>query len=262
MLNFKSYEASWRESFAFLKKDIGLLLLVSLRTLLSLYRSLLHAWYLPIALLVGLVLDIRLLLGSFYLVLLVRAARPSIDEKNSPYWQQIVFADWVVFFGTLLFIEVWEGLPYREAHSFLSMVLAYTYDFLLRVCFVSKRLWLPGTESLGTMSIFLSPLIIIITLFMLDAQKTVWSYVKAVGRGFLMFFYNYPFFIITYALLRLMLAAGYLLSIHLSWYFPQCGIAGWFLFLFVVFPYWICVMTNFYVKRLHEQFSDYYATRA
>lgn len=258
MWKFELYKASWLESLEFLKKDLGHILLVSLRSLMSLYRSLVYAWFLPITLLVGLALSIPLLLGAFYSTVLVRAARPSIDYKNSGYWQKLVFVDWIIFFGVLFLVQIPHYITESALPSLLEKILWYTYDVILRLFFLAGQFWLPGAESLGSMMIFLSPFLILVILFMLDAKREIWPNIKAVGRAVLMLAYNYPFFLILYALFRIMLSVGYLLSFPLSWYVPQSAILGWIFFLLVLFPYWICVITNFYVKRLHEQFSFYY----
>ncbi len=269
MWKFESYKASWIESFELLKWDsLKLLLLVSLRSLGSLYSSFLRAWFLPLALLVGLVLNWPRLVGAFYITFLVRAARPSIDLKNKDYWQQTVFADWILFFGVLLMVYIprlWSG---QDLPSPFLKVVWYIYDFVLRLFFLAGQVWLPGTELLGSSLVFLSPFIVVWILFMLDAKKEVWAYIKALGRAVLMLAYNYPFFLITYAVLRLAIAAGYMLSVPVSRYgilIPEIGViplvplVGWIILLLVIIPYWVCVITNFYVKRLHEQFSLYYS---
>ncbi len=258
MWKIESYKASWREALEIFRNDIGLLLLVSLRTLMSVYRSLLHAWFLPITLLVGLVLSLPLLLGSFYTVLVARAARPSMEPKNCAYWQRLVFVDWYLFFGVLILESKSSYLATHAQHSWGITILWYAYDVLARLFFVSGKFWLPGTEALGTMLMFLSPFLILVVLFMLDSEKTIMASLQAVGRAFLMLAYNYPFFLLLYAFFRLILSAGYLSSMVLDPYIPQIGLFGWFFFLFVLYPYWVCVITNFYVKRLHEQLSWYY----
>ncbi len=258
MWKFELYKVSWKESLEFLKKDFGLILLVSLHTLMSLYRSLLYAWFLPIALLVGLVLTSPLLLGACYSTLLVRAARPSIDYKDNNYWQKFVFVDWIIFFGVLLLVYIPHYVTGHHFSRTLSSVLWYVYNAFLRVFFLAGQFWLPGTESLGSLLMYLSPLLILVILFMCDAKMYPWPYVKAIGRAVLMLAYNYPFFLLSYALFRIFLSLGYLLSFPLSSFIPQTGIIGWSFFLLVIFPYWVCVITNFYVKRLHEQYSLYY----
>ena len=260
MWKIESYKASWIESFQLLKWDtLKLLLLVSLRSLTSVYRSLVYAWFLPLTLLVGLVLSIPRLVGAFYITVLVRAARPSIDLKNSQYWQQAVFADWIIYFGVLLLVSIPRLWSSVELPSLALKSIWYVYDFVLRLFFLAGQFWLPGTESLGIITVFLSPFIILWILFMLDAKKEVWPYVKAFGRAVLMLAYNYPFFLIVYGIVRLLLSCGYLISLPLMNFVPHLSIVGWVLLLLVIIPYWVCFITNFYVKRLHEQFTLYYA---
>ncbi len=253
MFTFESIKASFIESFNVLKLDnIKLLALVSLNSLLFLYTSLLYAWFLPLALLVVLVLDVPYLIAAFYLTVLVKAARPSIKLKQVAYWQQTLFADWVLFFGVLIFLYV--PLFFKEGAHWAT----YGYDLILKLLFLSGPAWLPGTESLGIIVVFVSPFLILWTLFMLDAQTTAWSYVKAFGRAVTMVIYNYPFFLVAYAALRIIISLSYLVSMPLVNWVPQVAYLGWLILLVAIIPYWICLITNFYVKRLHEQFSLYY----
>lgn len=253
MFTFESVKASFIESFNVLKlESIKLLALVSLNTLFFVYRSLMYAWFLPLALLVGLVLDAHSLIAAFYLTVLVKAARPSMELKRTVYWQQPVFADWIIFLGVFAFLQV--PFFFTESSSFLTVC----YDLMLKLFFLSGPAWLPGTAVLGLLLVFLSPLIILWVLFMLDAQIGFWQYVKACGRAVTMLMYNYPFFLVVYAVLRIVLSLGYLISMPLVSWLPQLAFLGWFILLGFIIPYWVCFITNFYVKRLHEQFSLYY----
>jgi hypothetical protein len=259
MQHLKMCKTSWRESIDALSKDLKILLLVSGKSFIQAYHSLLSLWYIPISLLVGLVFSIPLLLCSWYTVLFARAARPSIDMKDSTYWQKCIVVEWIIFLLMMVLLGICEYFSQCVVQSWWHTVLGYLYKSLLAACFLYTGMWMPDTLSLGTMIFFLSPLIILITLFMLDAEHTLWAYGKACARGIVMYAYNYPFFVCVYIWLRLVLAAGYLASVPLESYISQCSIIGWFLFLFVAFPYWICFITSFYVKRLHEQFALYYA---
>jgi len=257
MWKFESYKASWLESFNLLKpENITLLLLVSLRSLLIVYRSLLYAWFLPLTLLVGLVLNMPRLLGAFYITVLTKAARPSMERKRVSYWQKPVFADWIIFFGVLILLNLPQLLA-EMTHPALK-VIRYIYDFALRLFFITGQVWFPGTETLGLLTVFLSPFVILWALFILDAQTGFSNYVKALGRAALMLSYNYPFFLIVYALLRIGLSAGYIIGQSLVGWVSQFSVVGWFLLLVVIIPYWVCFITNFYVKRVHEQFQLYY----
>ena len=259
MLNFDTYKASWLESFDLLKSDsMTLLLLVSFKTLATVYRSLVRAWFLPLTLLAGLVLNIPRLLCAFYTTLLVRASRPSIDYKNASYWQRTVVADWIIFFAVLLIAYLPQLWSERDITLPLMKVVLYCYDVLMRLFFLARYEWLPGTEMLGVLPLFLSPFIIVWLLFLLDAQLGFWSSIKSCGRAVLMIAYNYPFFLIMYIAARLIISCGYLLLLPLILAIPQFAAVSWIILLGFIIPYWICFITNFYIKRLHEQFSLYY----
>lgn len=244
---------SWKESLEFLKpKTLSLFLLLALRRLLSLYSALLYAWFLPIALIGGVVLNLKGLILAFYVVLLLRAARPSIEQKKVAYWQQVTIVDLVLFFGIAFLFEI----PYvLSSHGY--RVLSVLYDGILRAFFLDRPFW--GLHDLLVFStVFLSPFVIVWALFMLDAQKTPWQYVKAFGRTIVMILYNYPFFFIVFAVVRLLLFAVYGLASYFIGPHSSVGLVGWILYFGVIFPFYICFFTNFYVKRLHDQMGLYY----
>ncbi len=248
MMYIDSLKASLIESFNMLKlESISMLALVSLRTLLFLYQSCMYAWFLPLGLLVGLVLELKYLLVACYLTLLIKAARPSIDLKRVSYWQQPLVADWIIFGGILTFLF----LPQLIKGTWLSTIMQ-------KLFFIVGPSWLPGIEAIGSVVLCMSPLLIVWGLFMLDAKLTTWSYIKAFKRAITMIIFNYPFFLVTYAILLLALSVGYLMGSFLVEYLPQLIIVGWLLLLGGIVPYTVCFITNFYVKRLHEQFSLYY----
>ena len=256
---FDSFKASWLESFDLLRYDsINTLLLVSLKTLITVYRSLLYAWFLPFTLLIGLVLTIPRLLAAFYITLIIRAARPSITFKDMHYWQQRIIADWVLFF----FVVIISYIPrmMRDADILTQTELAaYTiYEFILKIFFLAEYFWVPGAEHLGVFTSFLSPFLIIWMLFFFDAQHSFWTPIESFVRALGMFLYNYPFFLVTYAVMRALLILGYLLVSSLG-DFPVLSWGAFLLLFGVVVPYWICFTTNFYIKRMHEQFSLYYS---
>ena len=255
MWKFQTYAASWFESFDALKADsIKLLLLLSLRRLLGVYLALLQAWFLPVALIVGLVLNIPSLLAAFYSTLIIRAARPSLEYKNAQYWQQTLFADWIVFLAVLVLAAVPHLMPEGELYFYLSGV----GQLIMRIFFLTDLLCLPGTCSFCILTLFFSPFFIVWILFMLDTKNSVPSVIKAFGRAVLMIAANYPFFIVVYGIFRVVLSLGYLATMPLVQAMPTVPSIGWIVLLGLVVPYYICLLSNFYVKRLHEQFSLYY----
>lgn len=288
MAHFKeTLTASWQESLALCKpKTLGLLLLVSLRTLLTAYRAILYAWSLPLMYIVGLIAFIYLeawyfgsptpatageltsavaqifswgtfifyyLIMVLYLTIVARAARPSIDYKNASYWRSREMVGWVIFAASLTGISLLAFLPSFYLPT-INGVALLAYLFFKGVLF---QIW-PVEKQVLRIAIFnLTPLLILWILFMLDARKTVGQYALSLWRAFLMLFYNYPFFFIVYASLRLGIGITFLLSRHFALQQPW-HIIGWLALFIVIIPYYVCFLTNVYVKRLHEQFAVYY----
>lgn len=250
---------SWREALdAFRLYNLGMLLLVSLRALKDLYKALLHAWFLPIALIVGLLLDIKGLIAAFYVTLLARAARPSVELKREVYWNHLHFVDWILFFGLFLVIDGLKWWFYNP-DSLWYLIFFKSYDGFLKLLFLGNNFpWLPDGGLLGIMLYFLSPFIIVWALFMLDAKKTIWGYISAFGRTFLMLLYNYPFFLITYVALRLAIN-GFYMSERFFFVGNMCiSIISWIALFTVLIPLYVCFIMSFYVKQIHEQFGLYY----
>ena len=246
---------SWKESVSYLyPKPLALMLGLSFWSLVDLYIALFSAWFLPIALLVGLVLNIPSLLYSFYITLLARATRPSIELKNQTYWQRFEVADWVLYFTLVILLQVLYRLPHTNSYWYTSAI----YSGLLRLFFLEGPPWLPGTESLGVLPIFLSPFVICWVFFMLDSRLTVWEYIKSFFRAGGMMIYNYPYFLAVYGVARLFLSGIHFISSPFIGSYPQLATIGWLLLVLVFLPYYVCVISNFYIKRIHEQFLVYY----
>ena len=258
LISFRAdaFKAAWKEALATCKPDtLGPLILVSLRALRDLYKALPYAWFLPTALLAALVLDVKSLMLAFYVTLIIRAARPSIDLKKLHYWQNINFVDWVVFFALLIAIE---GIP-ALLHHRTGLVISSIYSYLLKGVFLGNNFsWLPGSSLLGVVTYFLSPLVILALLFLLDSRETVAAYIKAFGRAFLMLLYNYPFFLISYVALRLLITAVYLATQPFITTYKYLPHFGWALFFGLLLPFYFCFIMSFYVKKVHEQFGLYY----
>lgn len=256
----EAIKMGWRESLdAFKPSHVGFLLLVSLRALKDLYKTLIHAWFIPTALLAGLILDLKSLLCAFYIVFILRAARPSIDLKRGHYWTAFNIVDWVLFVG--LFILVYgirELLHLKTSASYIYFVLYNLYEGLLNAFLLGNFTWLPGSNLLGVLIYFLSPFVILWSLFMLDSKKMAWEYIKAFGRAILMMVYNYPFFLFSYLILRSIISLTYLASRPFVDTYQYLPLTGWILLGVILIPFYICFLMSFYVKQLHEQFGLYY----
>jgi hypothetical protein len=144
--------------------------------------------------------------------------------------------------------------PYAIIPSFVQNLFV-TYISLLRLLFIDEYYLGP---LMGPFAYFLSPLVLLVTLFMLDAQKTAKEYAKAGLRAVTMLAYNYPFFLVAYTLCILSVILIHALGL---WLLPQSllwQLVGWGSFILLGLPLYICFITNFYIKRVHEQFSLYY----
>ena len=241
-------KTSWKESLEVLKpQSLGKLALLSLRTLVQIYTAIPFAWFFPTALCAGLLFSNLSLLYAFYVVLIARAARPSVEYKRTQYWGHFMPTDWVLF----AFVYAYQAIPTFAVVSD-NWYAKGLYHLLAKIFLLEGNSWLAGTPRFESIAPFLSPFIIVWVLFMLDAQKTVMQYIKSFFRALTMMIYNYPFFLITYTIIRLMLAGGFFLARYMQ------APLGWVLLLAVFFPLYIAFITVFYVKRLHEQFSLYY----
>lgn len=261
MQYFDSLRASWLESFDLLRHEsMKMLLLVSLKTLITVYRSLLYAWFLPITLLIGLVLTIPRLLAAFYITLIIRAARPSMVYKDIRYWQQMSVADWILFFFVVSITALARLIVDPLSSLQTEQVMYYLYQLVLKILFLAEHIWLPSSEQLWIIIPFLSPFLITWMLFLLDAKNSLWAPLESFGRSLIMNLYNYPFFLIVYAVFRALIEAGFFIITYLAPSLPYLFPIGVLILFGIAIPYWICLITNFYIKRLHEQFSIYYTT--
>ncbi|MBA3752492.1 hypothetical protein H0X06_06960 [Candidatus Dependentiae bacterium] len=244
---------SWRESLEALQLQLlGRFLLLSLRTFTQIYLSLPFAWFFPTALLAGLILGNTALLYSFYIVLLARAARPSIELKRTAYWRHFTPADWILFLSAYCYQSV-PLVTLRDNPVALTM-----YHTVSKIFLLEGNSWFSGSAQLGILPFFFSPLIIIWVLFMLDAQKTIIEQTKAFFRAVTMMVYNYPFFLISYEVLRVLIVGGYLLTTVMQNPHPSLYLLGWIVLFMVIIPLYVSFITNYYVKRVHDQFTLYY----
>lgn len=241
-------KTSWKESVESLKpQSLGRLGLLSLRTFLQIYTAVPFAWFFPTALFAGLLFSEFSLVYAFYVVLIARAARPSIEYKRVSYWQYFTPADWILF----AFVYSYKMIPSVFSLGESPLFLGF-YHGVAKLFLLEGLSWFEYPLAFKELIPFLSPFIIMWALFMLDAQKTVGQYLLSFFRAVGILVYNYPFFFFTYIVMRLMLATGPLFHQFIPVFFGK-------LFLYGVFiPLYIAFLTNFYVKRIHEQFGLYY----
>jgi hypothetical protein len=90
---------------------------------------------------------------------------------------------------------------------------------------------------------------------MLDSTGSISDVWHSVVRAFKMMIYNYPFCIIMFIIFILCSVLG---QMTVAYYF---GVSSFLLSSLVanlILPIPLCILTNFYIKRLHDQFGLYY----
>lgn len=241
---------SWLESLSVFKvPTLKLFLLVTLKAMKELYKALLYSWprLLTFLILVSYLTQVPmrnaeaiivLLTGSFFTTLFLQGTRPSSDHKNMRYWFSYNLVPVSLFLITLF---LWY--------------LPHSYRYFKYMMFIDDSYL---SRYINSFSYFISPFILVVILFMFDAQRTLSEYSKALLRGVKLVLYNIPFFLVFYTLFYFSnILIGILikyLGLHsLAEYLVKGSI-----FISILFPFYVCFITNFYIKRVHEQFSLYY----
>lgn len=184
----------------------------------------------------------------FAFILLIRPVNNQLARKNRDWEMAII----------ILFIVISSILFYRykaELLSFVSSLLSPAFYFFREVVF---KVLLINEYSWGIFSYFISPFLLVWILFTLDAQKAGIEYIKAGGRACTMFAFNYPFFAVMYVIFYMLIVN---FKIFATWLFPVSVVfyaLAWIIFGALVVPFYYSLITNFYIKRLHDQFGLYY----
>jgi len=218
---------SWYESILFLKpKNFRLLGLVTLRTLVSSYRL-----FVPI-IVVYLLFDNNLW-GLF-----------GIHVQGFNYLQEIILLN--LFF---LFVLIARPSVKRKGRGYFG---DYIPHFIVWFCI--KLVLYPMLDLVakygfwgGVINVIVLPLELFFLLFFLDARLRVRSFFSCILRAFKMFIFNLPFLLIV----------GVLPYYIIFTYVSRVPVVFKYANILFLIGY-ICLFTNFYVKRLHDQFRIYF----
>lgn len=219
---FDDISLSWLENIQFFKPEkLKLFALITIKSLLDMYKNLIFgAW--PFLIIFILLIGFNVLPGikGLLLHLFLIASRPSTGIKNLYYFVKM-------FFSTVLFLILF---------SIPSSLLTNLGWFLA--------------------PLFLEAIIIYQDLFLLDAGGYPSSSLKAFWQGVKMYVYNAPFsLVISFAYWALITAAEFstmFLNMQFSIYSHSV------FFYMICMPLFCTILTNWYIKRLHEQFGVYY----
>lgn len=181
----------------------------------------------------------------FYVTILI--TRSSVEQKKWLYFGRYLFSWYSLFFSLL----------------FLFYFILHRVDFLIRG-------W-KGSLVLDFLGSNIFVFLIFFTLFFLDsAPPSLKTVAVSIGRAIKMIIYNYPFFFVIYVFALLI---GFFLLILLIFFLTVIIILKGRLivmpFLNVIvdvifkllFPLYICIFTNFYIKQVHEHFDLYFGKR-
>lgn len=281
--------SSWKESLKILlPKNLRLFTLVTIKAVGETYRALPYRWW-GVSLLFGflivytsvyagdkvlcsgvpcyeipfrmfrLAVFVGFLFWFFFVV--CAAARPSVMLKDRAYYRSfhVAFEKSLILFFTITL--AWWGISYAlmqiaqklffhgESFSLLQsgmatlsqlLLLPYSGDFALSDFFVS------------IMNVLLSwgPLYIVTTLFMLDRC----SIRKTVQKSIVMIVHNYPLFIAIRGLMALLFWAIKSIFNNMPLHaLLTAGMVLYSLVIFVVMPIVVTLVSNIYIKRIHDE---------
>jgi len=193
--------------------------LLLLVTLRIIYQS--YLFFLPVFVLFFLLLFFGFMPPTVLATLvfiMVLVARPSVKRKSVDYFIDYIFHFIVWFFAVRFFVVLFSWFALK------NIVFSTEYTAII------------------------FPVEVFLLLFWLDARCTV----KDIGISFLravkMFLLNLPFCLFSFTV-------PFFLFSYLSYIIPMVL----FNFLeFIIYMFYICLFTNFYVKRLHDQFYLYF----
>jgi len=178
-------------------------------------------------------------LVSFTLIL---SARPSVKRKTFRY-----FWDYKFYFLLTILGIVTVYFP-------LNFFYGEMKDLLMPNILVPKNyIYFKFVKVLLNAIFIYRPIIWVFTLFLLDSKGGLRNLFLSVYRSFKMVIFNYPFYFCVTLALGFFLDAVFLILIYFGLGYMNFYISLLFL------PVYLCIFTNFYVKRVHEQFGLYFS---
>jgi len=240
---------SWKESLLIFKpQNLRLFLLITLKSIVETYKVWLKywGWLIIVKLFISLLfqhggliweyadyisdyIELTLIFGLFL------AVRSSLEKKDFHYFFGYQTSMHFITFSLagVIFIFVW----------LLSWSIL-TYIFLgVPPRLVNVNWWL----MYGILYMYLFTFY---SLFLLDSDCSFNNLLMSLTRALKMIFYNIPFMIISSIILGLFL-----------WMLQSFLLLGSLLYpilLLLLVPIPLCFLTNFYIKRIHDQFDLYF----
>ncbi len=241
---------SWKDSLAiFVPKNFKLFFLVTLKAIVETFSALFRYCWAPI--LIFLVITVRrdpigpfslsdfLWASGFPFLLIFLAARSSVLRKGYRY-----------------FSSYWYYWVYVVLFRFLQGLIALALAYYFGNSFLFSRLLI----ILGVIFLYVPDILAaFFMLFLLDSDGSPKSAVASIWRAIKMFAYNFPAALLVWIV-------GFVPGICIFWYLDSLkigyvgSIVSYGIFI-ITLLFGICFMTNFYIKRLHDQCGIYFETK-
>jgi hypothetical protein len=260
---------SWKESISlFIPKNAKLFFLVTLKSIIESYKLIaLHIWWLfGISYLTDVLYsrycDIKsyfcivpLLSWFFTIFFIYLIIRPSIKRKGWNYYKDyLVRFPYFVLFSVIAFLIPILLFLISKTVVFWTASINWVF-YMLFLPFLILSLLISFLIAPDVVTLYTSPLLTFLILFMLDGNGSISDILRSIIRACKMIIYNYPFCIIMFIIFIVCSVLG---RMTVAYFF---GINSFLLSSLVanlILPIPLCILTNFYIKRVHDQFGLYY----
>ena len=248
---------SWKESLSlFIPKNAKLFILVTLKTIIQSYKLIFaHLWWLFLVSWALDVINARYFYNIFFALLPLFAwlitifcvylvIRPSLQRKKfSYYWEKAYY--FIHFFIITIFV-FFVFFSIVKLLSMLAPLNEFQYLSIITLSLMPSPL----------MPLFISPPLTFMIFFALDSDGSLKSIFSSIIRGFKMALYNYPFCLIFYLICIAIALIGYVAILTFTFFGSSILLSSLVSHLLIPIP--LSVLSNFYTKRLHDQFGLYY----
>lgn len=256
---------AWLDSLTLFKpKNFKLFFLVTLKTMVDTFKVWIkYFWWLPIMEIVmvtsylsnpWLRMAVTILIGMLWSVSVLLAARPSVALKNCAYFRSYIWR--------IIYILPVSLLMDIAKEYFMNAVF---FPYIGQLSEVTLAL-IVATFAMGIINWSIRIYVINYALFVLDTDASIKQVFKSLLYALKMVVYNYPFYIVVYIVHGLISAGKYLLFLQITkWLLPEPGSIGLLVIrysdtlIYVLLTFFLyCFLTNFYIKKLHDQFTLYF----
>ena len=188
------------------------------------------------------------------IVSILLAARPSVALKNCAYFRSYIWR--IIYILPISFLmDKGAGFLINTVfYPYIGVPSALTPSVLLAIIMAGIVSW--------SVKIY----VINYALFVLDTDGSIKQALKSLLYAFKIVAYNYPFYIIIYIVHGLIQVANHLFFLQIiKWLSPEPGSVGLQIIsygnmlVFALLTFFLyCFLTNFYIKKLHDQFTLYF----